>query len=245
MHYSRKAPKRAYYLSLEFLMGRTLDNALLNLGLKDQYSDGVSKLGFNLEDLIDQERDAGLGNGGLGRLAACYLDSSASQELPVWGYGLRYKYGKRSSPPSSLLLYQNGLLIGDARARTGIFQQLIAPDGSQLEAPDPWLQHDNPWELPRSDVSYQIRFYGHAERLEGGRALWQGGQEVLAMAYDVMIPGYATKNTNNLGSCTGEQAEERIRSLEFYRCVHYLYCAERGPLTLMTCRRWQLYRARW
>ena len=74
-------------------MGRTLDNALLNLGLKQQYSEGIDKLGFNLEDIIHQERDAGLGNGGLGRLAACYLDSSASQELPVWGYGLRYKYG--------------------------------------------------------------------------------------------------------------------------------------------------------
>ena len=74
-------------------MGRTFDNALLNLGLKKEYGEGINQLGFNLEDLLDQERDAGLGNGGLGRLAACYLDSSASQELPVWGYGLRYKYG--------------------------------------------------------------------------------------------------------------------------------------------------------
>ncbi|EPQ56072.1 hypothetical protein GLOTRDRAFT_27930, partial [Gloeophyllum trabeum ATCC 11539] len=172
LHYTRKAPKRAYYLSLEFLMGRTLDNALLNLGLKNQYTDSVNKLGFNIEDLLDQERDAALGNGGLGRLAACYLDSSASQELPVWGYGLRYQYG--------------------------IFQQLIAPDGQQLEAPDPWLENQNPWELPRLDVSYEIRFYGHAERLESGKAVWSGGQEVLAIAYDVMIPGYETKNTNNL-----------------------------------------------
>lgn len=103
LNYTRKSPKRAYYLSLEFLMGRTFDNALLNLGLKKEYGDGMAKLGFNLEDLLEKERDAGLGNGGLGRLAACYLDSSASQELPVWGYGLRYRYG--------------------------IFQQLIAPDG--------------------------------------------------------------------------------------------------------------------
>ena len=103
MSLTRKAPKRAYYLSLEFLMGRTFDNALLNLGLKEQYNEGMQKLGFNLEDLLEKERDAGLGNGGLGRLAACYLDSSASQELPVWGYGLRYQFG--------------------------IFQQLIAPDG--------------------------------------------------------------------------------------------------------------------
>ena len=145
-----------------------------------------------MEDLIDQERDAGLGNGGLGRLAACYLDSSASQELPVWGYGLRYHYG--------------------------IFQQLIGPDGSQLEAsvspilrrsvesdllllassPDPWLDHKNAWELLRTDVTYEIRFYGHAERLEDGRAVWSGGQEVIAMAYDVPIPGYETRNTNNM-----------------------------------------------
>ena len=88
-------------------MGRTLDNALLNLGLKDPYNEAINKLGFTLEDLLEQERDAGLGNSGLGRLAACYLDSSASQELPVWGYGLRYKYG--------------------------IFQQLISTEGNQLE----------------------------------------------------------------------------------------------------------------
>lgn len=155
-------------------MGRALDNALLNLGLKEQYTDGVDKLGFSMEDLLAQERDAGLGNGGLGRLAACYLDSSASQELPVWGYGLRYKYG--------------------------IFQQLISPDGQQLEAPDPWLEHSNPWELPRVDVTYEVRFHGYAERLNdgSGRAIWEGGQEVMAVAYDVPIPGLNTRNTNNL-----------------------------------------------
>ena len=144
-------------------MGRTFDNALLNLGLKDQYNEGIDKLGFNLEDLIDKERDAALGNGGLGRLAACYLDSSSTQELPLWGYSLRYKYG--------------------------IFQQLIAPDGSQLEAPDPWLEHLNPFEIPRYDVQYEVRFYGQAERTTNGRGVWSGGQEVLALAYDVMIPG--------------------------------------------------------
>ncbi|KAF9039949.1 glycogen phosphorylase [Panaeolus papilionaceus] len=127
-----------------------------------------------MEDLLEKERDAALGNGGLGRLAACYLDSSASQELPVWGYGLRYKYG--------------------------IFQQLISPEGNQLEAPDPWLDNQNPWELPRLDVTYEVRFYGQAERLpdNSGRSQWTGGQEVLAVAYDVMIPGYGTKTTNNL-----------------------------------------------
>ncbi|KAF7303281.1 Alpha-1,4 glucan phosphorylase [Mycena kentingensis (nom. inval.)] len=173
LQYTRKAPKRAYYLSLEFLMGKTLDNALLNLNVKSEYTQSVQKLGFNMEDLLEEERDAGLGNGGLGRLAACYLDSGASQELPLWGYGLRYKYG--------------------------IFQQLISPEGNQLEAPDPWLDNQNPWELPRLDVSYDVRFYGQADRIPGtSRANWHGGQEVLAVAYDVMIPGCATKTTNNL-----------------------------------------------
>lgn len=174
LNYTRKNPKRAYYLSLEFLMGRTLDNALLNLDLKSQYAKTVDKLGFNMEDILDKERDAALGNGGLGRLAACYLDSGSSTELPLWGYGLRYKYG--------------------------IFQQLISPEGQQLEAPDPWLENQNPWELPRLDVTYEVRFYGHAERLHdgSGRAIWAGGQEVVAVAYDVMIPGYGTKTTNNL-----------------------------------------------
>jgi len=171
MQYTRKAPKRAYYLSLEFLMGRSLDNALLNLGVRDIYKEGTDKLGFNLEDLLDNERDAGLGNGGLGRLAACYLDSSATMELPIWGYGLRYKYG--------------------------IFQQLIAPDGSQFEAPDPWLTPGfNPWEIPRHDVTVDVRFYGQAERIGKGKAIWSGGQEVVAVAHDVPIPGYATRTTN-------------------------------------------------
>nr|GAT48427.1 glycogen phosphorylase [Mycena chlorophos] len=174
LQYTRKAPKRAYYLSLEFLMGKSLDNGLLNLNLKPQYAKGLDKLGFNMEDLLEEERDAGLGNGGLGRLAACYLDSGATAELPLWGYGLRYKYG--------------------------IFQQLISPEGNQLEAPDPWLDNQNPWELPRLDVAYDVRFYGTAERVAGTpRAVWHGGQEVLAVAYDVMIPGLApNKTVNNL-----------------------------------------------
>jgi starch phosphorylase len=172
MTYTRKQPKRAYYLSLEFLMGRTLDNALLNLGLKEKFETGLDKLGFTLEDVLDSERDAALGNGGLGRLAACYVDSGATCEIPLWGYGLRYHYG--------------------------MFQQLIAPDGSQLEAPDPWLDNSNPWEIPRLDVTVDVRFGGHAEKLEKGRGIWSGGQEVLAVAYDCPIPGSDTKSTNNI-----------------------------------------------
>ncbi|KAG8950987.1 Non-essential glycogen phosphorylase [Tulasnella sp. 424] len=173
MLYTRKAPKRAYYLSLEFLMGRTLDNALLNLGLKEDYETAAKKLGFeDFEELIESERDAALGNGGLGRLAACYIDSGATCELPLWGYGLRYHYG--------------------------MFWQQISTDGSQVEAPDPWLNHANPWEVHRPDVTYPIRFYGHSERIGDNKAIWSGGQEVLAVAYDVPIPGSYTRNTNNL-----------------------------------------------
>ena len=109
--------KRVYYLSLEFLMGRALDNAMLNVGLKDVAKDGLTDLGFRLEDVISQERDAALGNGGLGRLAACFLDSMATMNFPAWGYGLRYRYG--------------------------IFKQEIV-NGYQVEIPDYWLDF-NPW----------------------------------------------------------------------------------------------------
>lgn len=124
--------KRVYYLSLEFLMGRTLDNAMLNTGLKDTAREGVSELGFRIEDIIDQEHDAALGNGGLGRLAACFLDSLATLNYPAWGYGLRYRYG--------------------------IFKQEII-NGFQAEVPDYWLDF-NPWEFPRHDVAIDVMFYG-------------------------------------------------------------------------------------
>ncbi|KAI5479794.1 starch phosphorylase, glycosyltransferase family 35 protein [Pseudohyphozyma bogoriensis] len=172
--YTEKNPKRVYYFSLEFLMGKSLDNALLNLGQKDEYRESVSKLGFQLEDLLDVERDAGLGNGGLGRLAACYLDSMSTTNLPAWGYGLRYQYG--------------------------IFRQLLSPDGAQLEVPDPWLDHSNPWEMARLDASVEVKFYGEAIRGEGGKGpgAWTGGLDVLAVPYDLPIPGYKTDNVNNI-----------------------------------------------
>ncbi|EAQ87196.1 conserved hypothetical protein [Chaetomium globosum CBS 148.51] len=166
--------KRVYYLSLEFLMGRALDNAMLNVGQKDLAKDGLSELGFRIEDVIQQEHDAALGNGGLGRLAACFLDSLASLNYPAWGYGLRYRYG--------------------------IFKQEII-DGYQVEVPDYWLDF-NPWEFPRHDVTVDIQFYGKVSREtnEKGKAIsqWEGGETVKAVAYDVPIPGYATPTTNNL-----------------------------------------------
>ncbi|KAG7562385.1 hypothetical protein FFLO_02165 [Filobasidium floriforme] len=170
-YHTKVAPKRAYYFSLEYLMGRTLDNAVLNLDMKDMVAETMGKLGFNFEDLLDEERDAGLGNGGLGRLAACYLDSATTLDLPVWGYGLRYDYG--------------------------IFKQLIDENGRQVEAPDPWLAEPNPFEIPRNDIRYPVRFFGQVEK-QGDRCYWWGGQEVQAMAYDVPIPGWKTKNVNNI-----------------------------------------------
>ncbi|KAL1924662.1 uncharacterized protein VTP21DRAFT_4316 [Calcarisporiella thermophila] len=170
-----KDPKRVYYLSLEFLLGRSLDNALLNMQLRDDYGEGVKQLAFRLEDLINQEVDAALGNGGLGRLAACYMDSLATMNYPAWGYGLRYTYG--------------------------IFQQRIV-DGFQVEQPDYWLNFDNPWEFPRPDVTVEVHFFGSTSKYtdEKGRIRhkWEGGEVVRAMAYDVPIPGYGTDNTINI-----------------------------------------------
>lgn len=152
-----------------------MDNALLNQKMKENYSEAVKDLGFSMEDLIDEERDAALGNGGLGRLAACYMDSLATLDYPAWGYGLRYQYG--------------------------IFQQRIR-DGYQTEYPDYWLNYDNPWELPRLDVTVEVRFYGYTHKYkdEQGRErhAWEGGDAVQAVAYDVPIPGYDTKNTINI-----------------------------------------------
>jgi len=139
--------KQVYYLSIEFLLGRTLQNALLNLNIEGSYASALKELGFNLEDLYEQELDAGLGNGGLGRLAACFLDSLASQNYIAWGYGIRYTYGM---------------------FRQEIFQ------GWQAEIPDLWLKFGNPWEITRFDVKYPVRFYGHCNgtQWEGGEVVY-------------------------------------------------------------------------
>lgn len=170
-----KDQKRVYYLSLEFLMGRALDNALINTQTRDLVKDSVSELGFNLEDVISQEPDAALGNGGLGRLAACFVDSLSSGDYPAWGYGLRYQYG--------------------------IFAQKII-DGYQVEAPDYWLKFDNSWEIARKEIQIPIDFYGYVEHSHDASGVkksnWIGGERVIATAYDFPVPGYDTKNVNNL-----------------------------------------------
>ncbi|CAD6651471.1 BAG_1a_G0056170.mRNA.1.CDS.1 [Saccharomyces cerevisiae] len=187
--FTTRDPKRVYYLSLEFLMGRALDNALINMKTEDPEDPAASKeepremikgalddLGFKLEDVLDQEPDAGLGNGGLGRLAACFVDSMATEGIPAWGYGLRYEYG--------------------------IFAQKII-DGYQVETPDYWLNSGNPWEIERNEVQIPVTFYGYVDRPEGGKTTlsasqWIGGERVLAVAYDFPVPGFKTSNVNNL-----------------------------------------------
>jgi glycogen phosphorylase len=172
--------RRVYYLSMEFLMGRALSNALDALNLQGEMAVAAKKHASTLEDLASQEADAALGNGGLGRLAACFLDSMATVELPSFGYGIRYEFG--------------------------MFKQSIV-DGRQVEHPDPWLQDGTPWEMPRAGVGYAVRFGGWVEppvplANEGGAAraapTWRHAGEVLAKAYDLVIPGHGTDRVSTL-----------------------------------------------
>jgi len=183
--YYHQDAKRVYYLSLEFLMGRALRNNVLNLGAEDVYTQAMEQLGFRLEDIGEQEWDAGLGNGGLGRLAACILDAAATLELPFYGYGIRYEYG--------------------------IFQQKIL-DGQQVEFPDGWLRYGNPWEIPRADAIFPVRFYGHTHGhvdADGHyRVEWRDAQEVWAMAYDTPVAGFRNGTVNTLRLWSAKSSRE-------------------------------------
>ncbi len=173
--YEDKHPRTVYYISLEFLMGRTLGNAMINLGVCEAATEAMKELGFNPDELFDEEVDAGLGNGGLGRLAACFLDSMATLELPSYGYGIRYDYG--------------------------IFKQIIQ-NGYQVEEPDNWLSRGNPWEVRRPELARVIQFGGRVEQHPDDRnpyrRKWVDTQEVLAMPYDTPIPGYRNNTVNTL-----------------------------------------------
>ncbi len=167
--------KRIYYLSLEFLVGRTLSNAMLNLEMDEQCKAALYELGQQYESIAEIEPDAALGNGGLGRLAACFLDSMATLDLPCYGYGIRYEYG--------------------------MFRQSIE-DGAQVEHPDNWLRYGNPWEFPRPELLYPVKFYGRVVEYkhEDGpvRHHWVDTDDVMAMAYDTPVPGYGGKTVNNM-----------------------------------------------
>lgn len=167
-------PKRLYYLSIEFLLGRLLQNALINLDLEEKYHIALEELGFKLEEIYEEEYDPALGNGGLGRLAACYLDSLTTMNYPGFGYGIRYDYG--------------------------IFRQAIE-NFQQKEYPDYWLIQGNPWEIQRLDVQYKVPFYGYVkDSFVNGKMVktWEGYHEVIAIAYDTVIPGWNTTNSNTL-----------------------------------------------
>lgn len=184
--YQHRDAKRVYYLSLEFLIGRTLGNALINLGLEGAAAEALEELGYKLEDLREREPDAGLGNGGLGRLAACYLDSMATLELPGTGYGIRYEHG--------------------------IFRQGVDEGGRQVEKPDNWLHDVNPWEIARPDRTYNVKFYGRVQGIPDadGRVHydWVDASEVRAMAYDTPVPGYCNNTVNTLRLWAAKATEE-------------------------------------
>ncbi len=199
-YYKQKA-KRIYYLSMEFLMGRTLGNALINLDLYEEFKDSLAEIGLRLENLRDQEPDAALGNGGLGRLAACFLDSMATLRLPAYGYGLRYEFG--------------------------MFHQLIQ-NGFQVEAPDNWLRYGNPWEIERAEVIYPVTFFGRVSQYRDfqGNLItrWQETDLIMAMAYDTPIPGYDNLTVNTLRLWSSKAAREldldEFNQGDYLRAVH-------------------------
>ncbi|MFC2821321.1 MAG: glycogen/starch/alpha-glucan phosphorylase [Sphaerochaeta sp.] len=176
--------KRVYYLSLEFLMGRAMTNNITNMGLQNEVAAALKDLGYTYEELADEEPDAGLGNGGLGRLAACFLDSMATLEIPSFGYGIRYNYG--------------------------IFRQQIR-NGYQHEQPDNWLRNGNPWEIARPDLRYIVNFGGKVSMIrENGRDnyKWVDTETVIGMAYDMPIIGYGGKTVNTLRLWSAKAVED-------------------------------------
>ena len=191
--YNATKAKKAYYLSMEFLIGRSLTNNLLNLGIEGETEQAMYDLGLNLEEIEEAERDAGLGNGGLGRLAACFMDSCATLQLPVMGYGLRYEYG--------------------------MFRQLIQ-NGFQIEEPDHWLGlGPYPWEVQRAEYTQVIKFGGYTRQYTDphtGELIvhWEHAEVVEAVPHDVPIPGFKNQTVNTL-RLWGATAQEGFNLSEF------------------------------
>jgi glycogen phosphorylase len=204
--YYSKGPKRVYYLSMEFLMGRVLEDSLINLGMRDDFVQALESLGYDFAELCEQEHEAGLGNGGLGRLAACFLDSMATMGIPAYGYGIRYEYG--------------------------IFRQRIM-DGAQVEVPDNWLRYRNPWEMDRQEHIHPVQYYGRVvERsLTDGRKVrsWVDTEDVMAMAYDTPIPGYGTNTVNTMRLWSAKSTREF--ELNFFNEGNYIRAVEKKMLS--------------
>jgi len=177
--------KRVYFLSLEFLPGRFLRNYLISLQMEEEAREAVAAMGFDLNALEEEEWDAGLGNGGLGRLASCYMDSMACRNLPGYGYGIRYDYG--------------------------IFHQVLE-DGYQREQSDNWRRRGNPWEIQRRDHMLPIRFFGRTDSYldsEGRtRYRWVDGEVVMAVACDILIPGYGDEHVTNMRLWASKSSRE-------------------------------------
>ncbi len=204
--YYHRDVKRMYYLSMEYLIGRVMGANVLNLGIARQVEEALAERGLDWEELRDLEHDAGLGNGGLGRLAACFLDSLATLQLPGYGYGLRYDYG--------------------------IFRQEFR-DGWQIEDPDNWLRNGYPWEIERPESQFVVRFGGqvvdqHEERGQY-RPLWADAETVIGIPYDVPIPGYGNHTCNNLRLWTAKGSEEF--NLTFFNSGDYIRAYENKTLS--------------
>ena len=199
--YYRSDAKRVYYLSLEFLTGRVLSNSLLNMGMYEPFRDALSDLELGFDHISEIEPDAALGNGGLGRLAACFLDSMATLSLPAYGYGIRYEYG--------------------------MFRQHIE-HGWQIEAPDNWLRYGNPWEFPRPEVLFPVKFGGRVVQFtdERGelRSHWVDTEDVMAMAFDTPVPGYATETVNNMRLWSAKAS--RDFNLKYFNEGQYIRAVE-------------------
>ena len=183
--FTHKGTRRASYMSMEFLMGRALGNHVLNLGIQDQVTEAMLDLSLDLEEIETEELDAGLGNGGLGRLAACFMDSCAHLDLPVIGYGMRYEFG--------------------------MFHQHIE-NGYQIEDPDHWLRDGYPWEIERQEYTQRIKFGGHCKhyRDENNQPMvkWIDTDDVLAIPYDIPVSGYRNKTINTLRLWKAEATDE-------------------------------------
>lgn len=194
-HRNRKV-KTVYYLSFEFLMGRAIGNNVLNLGFEENIREALGELGFSWEKLKEIEEDEALGNGGLGRLAACFLDSLATLNIPAYGYGLRYEYG--------------------------LFKQEL-DNGYQRETPDDWLKYGNPWELRRNDIPATVQFGGRVARNRKDRAFWVESHDILGIPYDMPVVGYGGKTVNTLRLWKSESPDKfdyaRFNRGEYYSSV--------------------------
>ncbi|MBI9090969.1 MAG: glycogen/starch/alpha-glucan phosphorylase [Desulfobacterium sp.] len=193
--------KRVYYLSLEFLPGRFLKNYLISLGMEAEADQTLAAMGFDLDNIEEEEWDAGLGNGGLGRLASCYMDSMARLRLPGYGYGIRYDYG--------------------------IFHQVLE-NGYQREQSDNWMRRGNPWDIKRRDMLYKVRFFGRSESytdvVGATRYRWEGDESVMAMACDILVPGYRDGFVTNMRLWIAKSSREF--DLEFFNRGDYIGAVE-------------------